>query len=278
MRYFLSSFFVLSFSSCEEEHKGLSNQERKSLSMEFLERGEKGFNQGSPLNMYYIEKAIKIDSLNASAWRELSVPYLKRGLAHQWKPLFDRAVEIDPVSWQGWRGYLKLFFYRDYESAIFDFNATDVLTPNFTDYPQGMSVDYLRGLAYLGLHEYDKSERYLTKYIDEVVKEKGENWVDVYAFLHRGIIYEYLCEYKKARQDFSTHLKNYNLSSDGYFHLSSLDIRDGNLTRAKINLDSARDLFQRGYFMKRPYVETFEQIYMSDIDDLEKLIQQKGAP
>jgi tetratricopeptide (TPR) repeat protein len=256
----------------------MSYEERKKLSVEFLEKGEKEFNQGSPLNMYYIEKALVFDSLNAAAWRELSVPYLKRGLAHQWRPLFDKAVEIDPISWQGWRGYLKLFFYRDYESAILDFNATDILTPNFTDYPQDMSVDYLRGLAYLGLRKYDESERYLTKYIDEVVKEKGENWVDVYAFLHRGIVYEYLCEYKKARQDFSIHLKNYNLSSDGYFHLSKLDRLDGNLARAKINLDSARNLFQRGYFMKRPYVESFEQIYISDIDDLEKLIQQKRAP
>jgi hypothetical protein len=68
------------------------------------------------------------------------------------------------VTWQGWRGYLKLFFYRDYESAIADFNATDTLTTGFTDYPQSMSVDYLRGLAYFQLGEEEKALDYYTKY------------------------------------------------------------------------------------------------------------------
>src|SRR5688500_7323755 len=135
------------------------------MSIEHFEQAEKHFNQGSPENMELIETAIELDPNNSAAWRELSVPYLKRGLGHEWKPLFDKAVEIDPISWQGWRGYLKLFFYRDYEGAIQDFNATDTLTPNFTDYPQSLSVDYLRALAYLQLKDFDASIKFITKYI-----------------------------------------------------------------------------------------------------------------
>src|SRR6188768_2890865 len=115
----LSILTIVVLSGCgkTDKYEAYTLAERKKMSLEYLENGEKNYNQGSPENMELIEIAIKLDPENSSAWRELSVPYLKRGLPHEWKPLFDKAVEVDPKMWQGWRGYLKLFFYRDYESA-----------------------------------------------------------------------------------------------------------------------------------------------------------------
>lgn len=276
LKYFLSFFALITLDNCKQSDnfKDYSLSDRKRMSVEYLENGEKNFKQGSPENMELIEIAIKLDSNNAAAWRELSVPYLKRGMPHEWRPLFDKAVEIDPVAWQGWRGYLKLFFYRDYESAIKDFNATDTLTPNFTDYPQSMSVDYLRGLAYLQLDDKQKALDYFTKYIDEVTAKSGEDWVDVDAFIHRAIVFIKLRELEKAKLDLEKCLKYYSSSSDSYYYLSEINYQLNNKEIAKEQIMEAKRLFKKGYYMHRPYVETFGQIELSDIEEIERKIAE----
>jgi tetratricopeptide (TPR) repeat protein len=276
LKYSLSFFALIVFGNCKEpdKFKEYSLSDRKRMSVEYLENGEKNFRQGSPENMELIEIAIKLDSNNSAAWRELSVPYLKRGMPHEWKPLFDKAVEIDPIAWQGWRGYLKLFFYRDYKSAIDDFNATDTLTTNFTDYPQSMSVDYLRGLAYLQLDDKEKALDYFTKYIDEVTAKSGENWVDVDAFIHRAIVLIKLREFEKAKLDLEKCLKYYSSSSDAYFHLSVINYHLDKREIAKEQIMEAKRLFKKGYYMHRPYVETFGQIEISDIEEIERELSE----
>jgi tetratricopeptide (TPR) repeat protein len=276
LKYFLSFFALITLDNCKQSDnfKDYSLSDRKRMSVEYLENGEKNFRQGSPENMELIEIAIKLDPNNAAAWRELSVPYLKRGMPHEWKPLFDKAVEIDPIAWQGWRGYLKLFFYRDYVSAIKDFNATDTLTPNFTDYPQSMSVDYLRGLAYLQLDDKQKALDYFTKYIDEVTAKSGEDWVDVDAFIHRAIVFIKLSELEKAKLDLEKCLKYYSSSSDSYYHLSEINYQLNNKEIAKEQIMEAKRLYKKGYYMHRPYVETFGQIELSDIEEMERKIAE----
>lgn len=274
LKYFLSLLVLITLSHCKEsdDYKDYSIADRKRMSVEYLQNGENNFRQGSPESMQLIAIALKLDPNNAAAWRELSLPYLKRGLPHEWKPLFDKAVEIDPISWQGWRGYLKLFFYRDYESAIQDFNATDTLTPNFTDYPQSMSVDYLRGLAYMQLDHEEKALHYFSKYIDEVTAKSGEKWVDSDAYIHRAIVLIRLKELEKAKSDLEKCLQYYSLSSDAYYHLSVINLQLNKKEIAKEQIIEAKRLFKNGYYMHRPYVETFGQIELSDIEEMENKI------
>jgi tetratricopeptide (TPR) repeat protein len=258
----------------QDQYREYTSEQRKRMSIEHFEQAEKHFNQGSPENMELIETSLELDPNNSAAWRELSVPYLKRGLAHEWKPLFDKAVEVDPIQWQGWRGYLELYFYRDYESAIKDFNATDSLTPNFTDYPQGMSVDYLRGLAYLQLSEHEKALHYFTTYIEEVTKKNGEEWVDVNVFIYRAINHHRMKNNLDAIKDLETCLKYYPQSSDAYYHLAVNYFELGKKENALKHITKAKELFGKGYFMQVSYVETFEQIYLSDIEETEKKISE----
>ncbi len=161
------------------------------------------FPQGSMMSINGIKRATEIDSTYDDAVRELSVAYLKRGLPHKWKPQIGKAIECAPSLWQGYRGYNYLWFYRDYKKAIADFDATDVLTPNFIDAPQGHSVDYWRGICYLGLKDYKNSIAYFDTYINTEIEESGEDWVEVTAFLYRGIAYFETENYEEALLNFS---------------------------------------------------------------------------
>lgn len=226
--------------------------------------------QGTPRAMTLLEEILALDSTNAEAWRELSIPYLKRGFPHQWFKYYQKVVQYDAETWIGWRGYCYLYFYRDFDRAIQDFDATDTLTPNFTDYPQAMSVHYLRGLCYYGLEDYDNALAFFQKYIDEEMASAGFDYIDQTVFLYRGLTYQKLGNHHQAINEFKTGLKIFDQSSDLYYHLSRSNIALGDLSTAKLNAKKAEAHFKQGYFHHRPYVEVLDQIYDYDLEDLKK--------
>jgi len=225
--------------------------------------------QGSMMSINGIKRAIEIDSTYEQAVYELSVAYLKRGLPHKWLPQYNKAVKLDSIQRIPWRGYLYLWFYRDYKKAIADFDASDTLTPNFIDAPQGHSVDYWRGIAYLGLKNHKNSIRYFDKYIAKEIEEYGEDWVEVTTFLYKGIAHYEIGEDNKALVAFNKQLQySRNLSADAKYYKALIFKNQKKYKAAKTTLDSAIEDFDSGYFNNRPYVETLRQIYREDLENL----------
>ena len=200
LKFYLSIFAFLFFFSCKEKTQKNEKGNNRESAEQVYKSGE-NLLQGSPESMARIEEAIALDTTYAEAIRELSVAYLKRGMPHKWKPIFDKAVEKDAATWQPWRGYLHLWFYRDYKKAIADFDASDTLT-DYIDHPQGHSVDFWRGIAYLGLNDYKNSIAYWYKHIQRETEESGEDWVELEAFLYRGIAYYESGNSEKALENF----------------------------------------------------------------------------
>jgi tetratricopeptide (TPR) repeat protein len=229
--------------------------------------------QGSPESMLSIEKAIRTDTTFAEAWRELSVAYLKRGMPLEWKPLINEAVKHDAAIWQPMRGYLYLWFYRDYKKAIADFNASDTLTPHL-DYPQGHSVDYWRGIAYLGLNDYPNSIAFWDKHIAKETADSGEDWVEIEAWLFRGIAHFESGALNKAQADFEKALNYGKNSADAHYYLAQIHSAQQQPEQAQAELELAKQDFKAGYFnFKDSYTETLRQIYWADLILLENQIQ-----
>ncbi len=278
--YFLSvSWILLAVSCTQEEHwykKEFSETEQQQLAGQLLAAWSNVYYQGTVPDQLLLAESMLYDSTRADTWRAVGTAYLKRGLAKEFYTYYEKASAMNPVEWRGWTGYMYLYLYRDYERAVASFNATDTLTPNFTDYPQGQSVDYMRGIAYYGLKDYRNALFYLTKYITEVTQEEGEEWVDTYAFLYRALVYEKVDEPDSALLDVAALLQHNPTLSDAYYHQSRIYHGKGNDQKATELLAKAQDLFQRGYFHQRPYVEVLEQIYQWDIDQLKKQIKEPG--
>ncbi|MDQ3394697.1 MAG: tetratricopeptide repeat protein [Bacteroidota bacterium] len=278
--FFLRASLVLTFFlifSCKNEKwykKEFSDEEKLKLSDQLLKGAWDNFYQGSVAEQLVLEQALEFNPENAAVWRAIGIPYLKRGMAIEADKYYKKAVEYDPLAWHGWRGYNYLYFYRDYERAIADFNATDTLTLNSTDYPQGQSVDYMRGLCYYGLNDDAVALKFFSKYIEEVTLEKDESWVDVYAFLYRGLTFERLGNTETAIVDFNKALKYYPTFSDPFYHLSRIYNKRGDYKKAKEFIEEAKKFFKQGYYHQRPYIEVQEQIYLVDIENLEKLIDE----
>ena len=249
----------------------LSSEEKKVLAEEmWSEVGEKHGIQGSPEKMNFLEEIIRLDPKHCEAIRELSVAYLKRGMPNQWKPIFDRAVECDAALWQPFRGCHYLYFYRDYKKAIADFNASDTLTPNHIDSPQGHSVDYWRGHAYLGAKDYENSIRYYQKHIAYVTQEWGEDWVEPDAFLNLAIAYYESNQFDKMPPELDRALKHYqNKSADTKYYYALYEQKQGNTQKALEWVKAGIEDFYLGNSKKRGYNEEIKQLYVEMLYELE---------
>lgn len=285
-KFFLSICLLVLVCSCKD------NSNPKEQSLACFHYGMSHY-QGTQESINAFAKAVECDPTHAESWRELSIPFLKRGMPHLWKKYMDKAIELDPITWQGYRGYNYLWFYRDYKSAIADFDATDTLTPNFTDAPQGHSVDYWRGIAYLGLKDYKNSIAYFDKHIQKETEETGEDWVEHEAFLYRGIAHYEAGNLEKALENINTLLK-YNADfADAKYYKALIAKDELQLLQQDIQMKEfqysdhihtkiLKETFQKkkqealtiinqgienfntGYSDQRPYVETIRQLYLED--------------
>lgn len=254
-KLFLSTLVFLFTFSCNKS---------KTDSLEILEYGK--LYQGSSRSLNALKKVTELDSTNAEAYRELSIPYLKRGIPHLWKKYMDKSIELNPEEWIGYRGYNYLWFYRDYKKAIADFNALDTITPNFIDAPQGHSVDYWRGIAYLGLKDYKTSTYYFNKHIKKETEETGEDWIEVTTFLYNGIAHYENNNDSLALYNINKLLKYTNNNyADGNYYKALLLEKKGKHPEALELTNLAIKNYTDGYYNYRPYVETLRQIYMRDL-------------
>ena len=233
--------------------------------------------QGDVGEQFLIAEAIKLDDTNASIWREKGIPYLKRGIAAPYYVNYQKAIQYDAKGWQGWRGYIYLYFYRDYERALADFNATDTLTPDFVDYPQSTSVDFMRAICYLQLGDQDQALDFLDRHIQEELSSVEEKYVDLKAFLFQGIAFHRKGLFEEAAASYKIALRHAPENADLWYWLAKSSLAAGEIAAAKIAIEKADTAFKKGDFNKRNYVEEFFQIYQSDIDNFKKEIQLNAA-
>jgi tetratricopeptide (TPR) repeat protein len=266
----LSLFLILMLFSCGSE-TSKSLKEKQDLARVTYKAAIQ-FRQGSTPFQNGIAEAVSLDSTYQEAVYELSVADLKRGLPHRWLPQYNKAVKLDSAQRIPWRGYLYLWFYRDYKKAITDFDASDILTP-YVDYPQGHSVDYWRGVAYLGLKDYKMSNFYLEKDIQREIEASGEDYVESTAFLYNGISYFENEQFDKALINFDKVLKySNNSSSDAKYYKASISFKQNKIEKARKEIEAAILDFENGYYNQRGYVETLRQLYSQDFNLLKTTI------
>ena len=213
-----------------------------------------------------------MDSTDADLWREFGTARVKRGLADEMYYFYGGAVKRKPEKWAGFRGYLYLYFYRDYQRAIDDFNLGDEANGQ-VDYSQGQSHDYMRGICYYGLKEYEEALMYLNRYIDKITAEEGADWVDVYAILYKGLALAKLKRFDEALVAFDEAELLYPKLADLPYHRARISCSQKQYAEALEKLATAKNYYEQGYYHQRPYVEVLEQLHMQDILKLEKEIK-----
>ena len=269
----LIAIFVLMFFSCQTKaplyKKEFTDTEKKQL-VENLINGRGYYYQGTSAEQFLLFEAMSYDSSHADIYRELGVPYLKRGIASAFPHYYGKAADLNPLDWLAWRGYLYLYFYRDYENAIKDFLEADELTPGVVDYPQSLNIDFLKGICYLKMGNHQNAINFFDKQINYESEEVGLEYMESIAFLYKGIAHWEMGKKETAKDIFEIGQKVDNKNADLLFWLAKYWAEKGNNKKARELIAKAKQQFLNGYFNKRNYTEIFYQTYLADIEELEK--------
>lgn len=279
--YFPSLFVfvaaILCTISCKQDailyKKVYSTEEQLALSESLLNgAGTDLYYQGTVGERMIILEGNSYNPENAWGQRELGVPYLKRGFAHEAEQYYAKAIAADPEEWLGYKAYCWLYFYRDYERALADIDRFDALTPGFVDYPQSTSVNYMRGICYLQLGKYDESIEYLTEHLEKEVGDVGHKYIDAMPYMLLGVAYHKNGAFEKADSMYTLGLEHNETTSDLYYYKAKNLQQMGEVDQAKNVLLFANEWYQKGAKNGRPYVEEFYAIYQKDLDELEAML------
>lgn len=254
-----------------ETFKDLTVQERQKKSGDYVSLARYA-KMGSPKHMRILDKAIRLDPRNELAWKRMSGPFLFNGLYEEWNRYSDKAIKLNPKEWQGWRGYQKLFYFRDYGGALYDLDATDTLTLNKTDYAENHSVDYLRGLCYLGLKNHKKAEEFFQMYLDKEAAYEGSVQTDQTVYTYLAIIANYQQDYKKAIELLDK-VDDEDISTDKFYQLAFAQFMLGYISQADENIKKARESYEEGHYHKNYVFEVLHQVYESHIESLARDIE-----
>ncbi len=272
--FYRSTFCLILFlSACNRQPKLYKREFTKSESdayaKQFIEGLKGPYYQGSPEEHFLIQEAKIFDPNLSDIYREMGASRVKRGINTEAMKKYAKAVALDPESWQGYRGYLYLYFYRDYDSAIKDFDELDALTPNFVDYPQSENIDFMRGIAYIMKKEYPKAQEYFKKFFDHESKSGDLRYIESRAFMYYGITYFEMGDFEKALEKFDLGIENNKNADLFYWKAKTLIKLQHNFSEIKAILQESMELLDQGYNSRRPYVEEFYQTYKEDIEELQ---------
>lgn len=227
------------------------------------------FYQGSPQEQMLYRDALKLDDKSAALNRERGIAFLKRGIFSEYNNGYPQAEKYDPLHWQGWCGYLHLYFHRDYENAIEDFIALDSLTPNITDYPQSTSDKLMRGIAYMQLKQYENALANFDIFLKEETAAVEEKYLGSPIWAFRSCVLDSLGHHQKAIEALEHGIKVcQGENSELWFYRGKHHFLNKEFKQAKDCLNKALQQNQEGYTFHRPYVEEFLEIQEPEIQDL----------
>ncbi len=204
------------------------------------------------------------ESKNSNEYMEYSVRLNKEGDFENGFKYLNKAVELDPKSHLGYRGWIRLRKIRDYDKALIDFDQLDSLTPNFVDAPWGENIDFLRGECYFGKKQYQKA----IELFNHSIKNQKEDWADIHSFVYLGLCEYELGNYKKAITQFQRALKQTKSVPESYFGMAKAYQKLGQIEKAKENILKAENNMQ--YKRDDIYNEFLNEIYMSEIQEFKQ--------
>lgn len=207
----------------------------------------------------HARKIENFESMDSDEYMAYSVRFNKAGDFTKGFMYLDKAVELNPSSHLGYRGWIRLRKMRDYDKALIDFDRLDSLTPNVVDAPWGEDIDFLRGECRFGKKDYQKA----IELFNRNIKNQDEDWADIHSFVYLGLCEYELGHYKKAITEFQRALNQSEYTPESYFGIAKAYQKLGEIERAKKSILKAEENISS----KRDdvYNEFLNEIYLSEI-------------
>ena len=230
--------------------------------------------QGQKGSLIQLDKAIELCPDFAYAYWAKGIPYLKRGDFITWFKLINKAVELAPTEYLGYRGWCRYQFLRDYEGAIQDIEQLKKLVTYDIGYCQNgdYHLDVALALCYKAMGEKDKATQLIRTYLQSEIGQP-----DLCNYLHLGKLYLETNQVALAIEALKQQIDANDYYAETYFYLAECNLIQGNLTLAKSNISKAEQFYDKGYHRVDPYSNPMDRIYRSDIENMQVKIEQMAS-
>jgi tetratricopeptide (TPR) repeat protein len=203
----------------------------------------------------------QIEETDYEVLHEISVQNTKNGNYALAFNYLIKAAELNPEVY-GYFGWVMLYYYRDYKRALKYLTLYDSLTPDFSDFPMGESLFYLKGLAYMQLEKYDEAIIEFDYYIHETTSKNGIDWVEASTFYYKAISLSKIGKKKEALKCFDQALQINKYFPEVHFQKSFLVRKKMRLQE----LEQAKKLLEQGYARQDTYIEFFYPVYIQNVE------------
>lgn len=218
--------------------------------------------QGSFMSQKHFDRSIELCPTFAYSYMEKAVPYLKRGDFITWKKLIDKAVELKPADYLGYRGWCRYQFLKDYQGAIEDIEQLEELSKYDIGYSQNGDYHLIiaKALAYKGMGEKNKA-------LDIIKAQlaKSDYTPMSYDYFHLGVLELEVGDTASAVASLKKQIEINDYLAETYFYLAIASKKGQRLTDYQNYLHKAKMFYETGKFRTDAYVETADKIYYSDI-------------
>lgn len=235
-------------------------QEARQASTDIANLAQTAMEQGKytyALNL--CDSALALHAGNAHGFWVRSVVHIKQGHYPEAFEALNRATELDPQGHLGYRGWIKLHYFRDLEGALHDFNA--IIRIDSLDGLERWGSYLSRGVVCHLKGDQEAAIRDLQFYI----KKTGEDWAEREAFEILARAFFAAKRLNKAKQTCERGLKLYQKQPELWFLKGEINHSLGNGKEACHCWKQALNHAKAGYLQTWPYGRRLHQLNEPDI-------------
>jgi tetratricopeptide (TPR) repeat protein len=204
---------------------------------------------------------------------EKAVPFLKRGQFIEWKEMIDKAVELSPEEYLGYRGWCRLQFLRDYEGAIRDIEKLKSLANYDIGYCQtgDYHLNIALALCYKMKGDFEKARELIIHHLNSENYSEG-----LYDYYHFGVLEYETGNFEEAIKYFDKQIEVNDYLGETYFYKALTHKELNQFELYSQNLKKAENYYRKGKIRTDTYTETIDKIYLIDILEEKNTVANKG--
>lgn len=217
-----------------------------------------------------IDKSIKnIKNVEAEIYHGYSVQNTKNGNYDEAIKYLNKAADLDSINVDGYFGWALLYYYRDYDKALFHLERLDNAT-NYVDYVGDDNIMYAIGLCHKQKGNYSLALEQFKKAIEYESEEYGEKWVNHKLYFQTGRTLHKLNRLLEAISYYNEAINRWDGSSESIYYKGLAEIELGIGTGCD-NLEKALVKVQKYIKDSDVYIRLFDEIYIGQVEEMIKL-------
>ncbi|MGL4630606.1 MAG: tetratricopeptide repeat protein [Leadbetterella sp.] len=161
----------------------------------YIDTATRYYHQTSEEYRIYLDSALALHPNDAELWRGKATSYFKAGQLMSAIKCINKAVELDTLTWMGYRGFMKCIFMKDYRNAIIDLKYMYQKRP--LEHQMDHSYPFWIGLSYLKLKQLDSADHYLSLPTNQSLTA-GKESVHYVNWFYKGLTKYFQEDFEKA--------------------------------------------------------------------------------